>query len=183
LISAMLTGLLPSPVSLFPIWGPSSSAPLTSTPKTSQAVTTTVFRNRELLDVREAQTYGIRAQLMRKGMADIAASPILGVYGGQTRDGSLHGAYVHNALSAWSQFGLVPFLLYVGLCFATVAGALLLTEQTTLEWRLTLFVGIFTTVLALLLKSVFWAMPALAWGLLAARLDSSAGSTLARAQG
>jgi hypothetical protein len=182
LISAMLTGLLPNPVTPLLTSGILSLPPQTSSLKTSRPVTTPAFRNRELLDVAEAQTYGIRAQLMRKGMADIAASPILGVYGGQARDGSLHGTYVHNALSAWSQFGLVPFLLYIGLCLATVAGALLLPDQTSPEWRLTLFVGIFTTVLAFLLKSVFWAMPALAWGLLAARLDSGAGPMLARAQ-
>ena len=111
---------------------------------------------------------------MRKGWVDIKSSPVLGVYGGQMREpDGIFGHYMHNALSAWHQFGLLPFLIYCGLCFAPalVAGWRMYGGfSTDPMWTLTLYVGAFTLLLALLAKSIFWAMPALAWGLLARRV-------------
>ena len=141
-------------------------------PEPKPPVAHTATRNFELAEMSKSQSLQIRGELMRKGWADIVSSPVLGVYGGQMRDpGGIFGHYVHNALSAWHQFGFVPFLIYLALCMASalIAAGHILRGATDPMWTLTLYVGAFTLLLAVGAKSIFWAMPALAWGLLAAR--------------
>ncbi len=141
-------------------------------PEPKPSVAHTATRNFELAEMSKSQSLQIRGELMRKGWADIVSSPVLGVYGGQMRDpGGIFGHYMHNALSAWHQFGFVPFLIYLALCMAPalIAAGHFLRGATDPMWTLTLYVGAFTLLLAVGAKSIFWAMPALAWGLLAAR--------------
>lgn len=49
------------------------------------------------------------------GLTSLADHWFLGDYGGQIRDFGDFGAYLHNILSYWSQFGLIPFLLIISL--------------------------------------------------------------------
>lgn len=49
------------------------------------------------------------------GITSLADHWFLGDYGGQIRDFGDFGAYLHNILSYWSQFGLIPFLLIISL--------------------------------------------------------------------
>lgn len=83
-----------------------------------------VFTKRflEVTEPGTSQSLHIRGELLRRGWEAIQRAPILGDYGGHTRppDGRI-GNYIHNALSAWHQFGLIPFITYIGLTAGTVA--------------------------------------------------------------
>ena len=57
-----------------------------------------------------------RIYLLKEGFEDIRKNWFLGDYAGQLRYGSL-GSYIHNYLSLWRQFGLVPFLAFLSLLF------------------------------------------------------------------
>lgn len=142
-------------------------------PEPKPPVAHTATRNLELAELSKSQSLQVRGELMRKGWLDIKSSPVLGVYGGQMREpDGIFGHYMHNALSAWHQFGFLPFLIYCGLCIAPalMAGWRMYGGSTDPMWTLTLYVGAFTLLLAVFAKSIFWAMPALAWGLLARRV-------------
>lgn len=73
----------------------------------------------------------------------------------------------------WHGYGLVAFLLYVGLAAAVVlaAGRRVFVQRADGLWLLTLLVGVYCIVLMAGAKAAFWPVPALAWGLLAARLN------------
>ena len=49
------------------------------------------------------------------GLTALAEHWFIGDYAGQVRDFGEYGAYMHNILSYWSQFGLIPFLLIISI--------------------------------------------------------------------
>jgi len=53
-----------------------------------------------------------RKQQFEQGIVALKENLILGDYAGQVRDFADFGAYMHNYLSLWRQFGLIPFLLF-----------------------------------------------------------------------
>ncbi|VVP34061.1 hypothetical protein PS870_04472 [Pseudomonas fluorescens] len=117
-----------------------------------------------------------RSILLESGLAGIESSPLLGDYLGQIREFGSIGFYIHNALSMWQQFGLLGFALYI---YLIVVSALIgwscyrrgvITPQTEVLIYLSLIslVGVLTT------KSIFWPVPALAWGLAARALSAPA---------
>lgn len=133
---------------------------------------TSFQRQLEIANLTTSRSWQDRESFLIKGWAGIKSSPLAGDYGGQLRDGGSIGSYIHNGLSAWRQFGLVPFLIYAVLCLAPfcVAGWRVARGETDPLWMLTLYAGGFTLLLVVMAKSVFWALPALAWGLLAQQL-------------
>lgn len=80
-----------------------------------------------LLRPMEDQSYSLRCQMLEHGLRGIKQNPIIGDYGGQlgfrSKDGSIKGgnlgAYVHNYLSLWRQFGAVVFAIFVFYVFKT----------------------------------------------------------------
>ena len=136
-------------------------------------------------DPLDTSSLAARNLFLERGIQDIRRSPILGDYGAQMRgpgwDPGLGwvgrfglGAYIHNVLSVWQQFGLIPFLLYSGLSVAAAAiPAWIIFGRLSDDpaWTLTLYVGSFALLLVIIAKSVFWPLPALAWGLLAGQLN------------
>jgi hypothetical protein len=104
-------------------------------------------------------------------------SPILGVYAGQVKAHGKFGDYVHNALGMWRSFGLVPFLLYIGLALAAVVTAakrVIIEGADDPRWHFMLYVSVFCLLLIVGAKSIYWPLPALAWGL---ALRSKEGAT------
>lgn len=110
-----------------------------------------------------------RSMLLDAGLEGIAESPITGDYLGQVRDFGATGYYIHNALSMWQQFGVISFVLYVGLCLGSlciglaylVVGRPSPHVEVLFYLSLACLVGVATT------KSIFWPIPALAWGIAA----------------
>jgi hypothetical protein len=71
----------------------------------------------EVIDLGGSPSWIGRSKAFWSGIAGIQQSPFWGDYAGQFRDGA-NGAYIHNLLSAWRQYGIVAFLIYAGLCIA-----------------------------------------------------------------
>lgn len=126
------------------------------------------FRNAELLTIQTSQSVSIRGDTIRSGIKNIKASPLLGDYGGQIRDMGEFGLYAHNVLSVWQQYGLVSFLVYLILSIASVAISLwkvLLERSDDPRWHVAAYVSGACLILVVATKSVYWPVPAMAWGL------------------
>ena len=75
----------------------------------------------KLLSYKEDTSYIARNKLFDSGLNDILENPLLGKFGGQLTSsitdatGRRWGGYIHNILSYYRQFGLIPFILLVNL--------------------------------------------------------------------
>jgi len=126
-------------------------------------------RQFQLLNISESSSGMARASMFNQAMETIKESPVLGDFAGQVRRHDSTGAYAHNALSAWRQFGVVGFVLYLSLSFISLALSIRLVRQRQNQEadlpRIAATLSLFTLILMLGAKSVFWVFPALAWGL------------------
>lgn len=68
----------------------------------------------ELLDIKKSTSYEGREEFGLKAWQVIQNHPILGDYGYYIDAGGL-GGYAHNILSAWAEFGIVGFLIFIGI--------------------------------------------------------------------
>lgn len=137
------------------------------------AVGNPIERQMELADVSESKSVQQRQELLESGWRAIVASPVTGDYFGQMRDHGQAGHYIHNALSMWRQFGLFAFIIYFGWSLAVVAVTVkkIVWDRTTEPvWILCGMVSGYTLLLIIAAKSVYWPMPALAWGLFIAAI-------------
>ena len=79
------------------------------------------YRVLKLLSYKEDTSYIARNKLFDSGLNDILENPLLGKFGGQLTSsitdatGRRWGGYIHNILSYYRQFGLIPFILLVNL--------------------------------------------------------------------
>lgn len=141
---------------------------------------TAAERQAEAFNLSESGSFQMRMEFLREGWSDIVASPFVGDYGGQMRGGRF-GDYIHNVLSVWRQYGLFAFLLYVGLCtwaaWLTFRQVILLGSKDHM-WLFAFLITAYGCALIIATKSVFWPLPALAWGLVAARLPRRVDNTL-----
>jgi hypothetical protein len=62
----------------------------------------------------EDHSFYLREVIMERNMGDILNNWFWGDYAGQLRHG-VFGFYIHNYLSLWRQFGLIPFLIFLAL--------------------------------------------------------------------
>ncbi len=75
------------------------------------------YANRRMLAIlylSSDQSMISRNILLKEGILGIQKNWFIGDYAGQLRYGSL-GSYIHNYLSLWRQFGILPFLAFLGL--------------------------------------------------------------------
>lgn len=124
-------------------------------------------RQEELLDISNSESLEQRLHFLELGLSDIAASPILGVYGGQVRNGEF-GTYIHNGLDMWRQFGLMAFAIFCGLtiyCVIVSGRRVLSSAPGSSSWMFPGYISFFSLVLVVATKGIFWPIPALAWGL------------------
>jgi hypothetical protein len=161
-----------------------TAAPITSTPPSvtgpqnhgrSSDYILDIARQTAAIDISQSESWSFRKQMFDRGWDDIKSSPFWGVYAGQTKDGHSIGSYIHNGLSAWRQFGILAFLIYVALCAAPpfiAAHQIVLKGKDDRLWIATLYFGAFCLLLVIAAKSIFWPLPALTWGLLAGRFRS-----------
>ena len=167
-VPAMLAG--PAPVVEAPAGG--AQAPTTEAPTPAAPHQSPIDRQMELTDLSSSRSMAQRTELFWSGLDAIKGSPITGDYAGQIREYGGSGYYIHNALSVWRQFGIVPFILFVGI---SAVGGWLCFRKLFIErveapmWVLAGMMAGYTILLVVVSKSVFWPLPALAWGLVAAR--------------
>lgn len=128
-------------------------------------------RHFQLLNIEESSSGRARVALHEEALQAISRKPILGDFGGHASTQEV-GGYAHSILSAWRQLGVLGFLLYLTLLLAPFV---LSTKQihgkgapnTDLP-RITGTLSLFLLILILGAKPIFWAFPALAWGLIVA---------------
>lgn len=131
-----------------------------------------VDRQMEIFDLSSSRSWIVRQFLNRIALDQIAENPLLGRFGGHIPAEPVEGEfkvgwYAHNVLSAWVSYGLVGFLMYVCL----VAGAFLLSARYYVLrrrdaplWAFAFMLNFVCLLLVALAKAVFWALPALGWG-------------------
>ncbi len=123
-------------------------------------------RAAEVLDLSTSGSWQARLEVQALALDVIRTSPLLGEFGYHLREIGA-GGYAHNALSAWTEFGLVGFLLYGSLItyFTALSFRKLLSLRTSSRlWRMSFGLNLASLVLALAAEPVFSAVPALGWG-------------------
>lgn len=112
-----------------------------------------------------------RSRLLAWGMERVATSPIFGDYGGTLAEIGTTGSYIHNLLSVWQAFGLLPFLFYAGLTAIVVylAFRLMIKKGRSLDGheQLVVLLSLLVAVQVVSAKSLGWSHVALAWGMMA----------------
>lgn len=117
-----------------------------------------------------------RAILFDAGIAGIIDHPIQGDYLGQIRDFGATGYYIHDILSMWQQFGLLGFAIYTYLIFMTakIGYNCLKYRRFDPHSEALIYLSVASLIGVLTTKSIFWPVPALAWGLAARALSAQA---------
>lgn len=130
-----------------------------------------------LLDIGADTSWNARRAMHDFALGQIAEQPIFGIYGGQLYFYNPElGSEAHNALSAWVTFGLLGFCLYVGLTVAALWLSIrfFLARPQRPDVRFAFYMALSVSILICTAKSVYWAEPALAWGMVAALVIRSA---------
>lgn len=122
-------------------------------------------RAAEILDLASSASWDERSKANVRALAIISERPWLGAFGYHVWD---EAGYAHNVLSAWTQYGLIGFVLFLTtMLVASVISAVgyLNRRGSDAAWLLALHVNFISIVLAVasepIMASVF---PPLAWG-------------------
>ncbi len=124
-------------------------------------------RQLAIVDLADDGSWRARQRLANEAYSQLLESPILGDFGGHFKVGG-EGSYVHNLFSSWVNYGLLGFVLYAALIFIPLVASsyrVLLKGNRDPLWMLVLMISFVCSILVLAAKSVFWPVPALAWGL------------------
>lgn len=107
-----------------------------------------------------------RTRYLMAGLQSIHDSPIIGDFMYYLEKFGSPGAYIHNGLSMWADYGLFAMVLYVFLILATTAIGVwaALPRRRTGAPELLLYLAATSFVGVVFAKSIAWPMPALAWG-------------------
>lgn len=121
----------------------------------------------QLLDLSSSSSWAARNRFFDSGLGDILAHPFNGTFGGHVITHGTTGSYIHNALSAWANFGLLPFILYIALLVQPLLAILRKSFSASLTNQ-DLFIFAFgaeIVILAAVAKSVYWGIPPFYWGI------------------
>jgi hypothetical protein len=122
-------------------------------------------RSAEVLDLSTSSSWQARLELQGVAIAVIQQNPILGDFGYYLREGGA-GSYPHNALSAWTNFGLLGFMLYMSVLtyFAALSLKRWARAGDDAVWFAAASLNVIALIQAALTSPVFAVLPALAWG-------------------
>ena len=123
-------------------------------------------RHSQILDIKSSSSWQEREYLYEINVQKIIDSPILGNYGSHKELGE--GTYIHNALSAWQQFGLVGFLLYIILILTPVLFSIYYIFKDKDKYNIypLFFISFYVMILCLATKPIFWPYAGISLGLL-----------------
>lgn len=124
-------------------------------------------RQTELMDIASSSSWQARMYLQDIATTQIYRNPVFGVFGGHVLEGGSTSAYSHNVLSAWVSYGAFGFLIYLLLTSipAVVSFYYVITRLYNDDWLLCFCINCISLVCIVAVKSVFWPLPALGWGL------------------
>lgn len=108
-----------------------------------------------------------RTRYLMAGLRAIHDYPLIGDFMYYLEKFDSPGAYIHNGLSMWADYGLFAMALYVVLILATTVMGVwaALPRRRTGTPELLLYLGVTSLVGVVVAKSIAWPMPALAWGI------------------
>ena len=135
-------------------------------------------RHMQLLTLADASSWQARLAMNEVAVMQIRDSPVLGAFGGHISSFGSSGAYAHNALSAWVSYGLGGFFGYMTITLFATGHSLrrvMWKGDSALPWVSAAVFGMVVLVLVITTKSVFWPLPAFAWGLYGNALLSKTG--------
>ncbi|MGY6563344.1 MAG: hypothetical protein ACXIU5_01275 [Halomonadaceae bacterium] len=133
-------------------------------------------RQLQVLDLSGTSSWLARQNLGQRASEQILANPLLGRFGGHIRSPEITGGYAHSMISAWVNYGLLGFVLYLGLTVSAFVGAtyrLLFVGARDARWVFAFSINFVCLLLIVLAKPVFWPLPALGWGAFANALVTS----------
>jgi hypothetical protein len=138
-----------------------------------------------LLSISEDPSWIARQDFLFMGINDIMQNPVFGNYDEQFEYRGTIGPYIHNWLSVWQAFGIIPFLLYTSLVFIGIYQAArtfwLSGRSAACQDQLIAVFCLLATVLVLAAKSMGWVHISLVWGMLTAKfLNSGSSNNLKR---
>jgi hypothetical protein len=121
-------------------------------------------RAAELFDLASSTSWQGRTDLSSNAVLIILQNPILGKFDYY----DVAGGYAHNILSAWTSFGFLGFVLYLVLLgyFLVISIFNYLIKNLFSEfWLLVISLNLISFLQALIAAPIFYALPALGWGL------------------
>ncbi len=124
-------------------------------------------RQLQILDLSGTSSWLARQNLGQRAVEQIVSSPLLGRFGGHISSSGVTGGYAHSMLSAWVNYGLLGFLLYVGLTASAFLGSayrMVVVGDHGAWWVFAFATNFVSLLLIVLAKPVFWPLPALGWG-------------------
>lgn len=130
-------------------------------------LTQTIFydsRAAELFDLASSSSWQGRSDLSSNAFAIIIKYPIFGKFDYY----DVAGGYAHNILSAWTSFGIFGFILYTFLLGYFLSISLFnyfLKNRLNIFWFLALTLNLISFFQSLIAAPIFYALPALGWGL------------------
>lgn len=125
-------------------------------------------RQLELFSMTESSSWNERQRLSALAVDQIIAQPVVGSFGSHITEQGETGYHAHNVLSAWVNYGVVGFVLYLGLSVAALFGSMYrVCVQGSREsiWLMAFVFNLVILLLIILVKGVFWPLTALGWGL------------------
>ncbi|QHC50212.1 hypothetical protein EKK97_12285 [Billgrantia tianxiuensis] len=146
-------------------------------------------RQLQILDLSGTSSWLARQNLGQRAVEQILENPLLGRFGGHISSAEVTGGYAHSMLSAWVNYGLLGFVLYLGLTVSAFFGAayrMLVVGDRAAGWVFAFSINFVCLLLIVLAKPVFWPLPALGWGAYANALATARwapGSDTARQDG
>ncbi|WP_067753129.1 hypothetical protein [Orrella dioscoreae] len=110
---------------------------------------------------------GERSLFLSSGLENILANPVQGDFMYYLREFGSSGAYIHNGLSMWADYGLFAMALYVALIFSALAVGMaeVFSGRRTGIAECLLYLSITSLIGVAISRSISWPMPALAWGI------------------
>lgn len=101
-----------------------------------------------------------RNQYLIDGLTDILHHPILGNFSGQLYTGGdtgyRWGAFIHNIIEYWRQFGLIVFLFFLYLMVSIVFELIKNKESTSIEYKVFFIVSVYLILSQFLTKSYLY---------------------------
>lgn len=122
-------------------------------------------RQLQVLDLNQSSSWIARQDMKEFAIRQIKQSPFLGEFGGHVKYFST-GTYSHNALSGYVNYGVIFFIIYVGMCIFTFVNSLyaLIKRPNNKEWALSFMMSFIVLFLIVTAKPVFWPITYLSIG-------------------
>ncbi|WDZ51157.1 O-antigen ligase family protein [Acinetobacter vivianii] len=123
-------------------------------------------RHMQLLDYENSSSWQEREYIYKINLQNIVDNPLIGAYGSHFELGP--GAYIHNILSAWQQFGLLGFILYILIVISPffISIFYLFKDRDKFNIYPFFFISIYILILSIATKPVFWPYAAMSMGML-----------------